>query len=78
MRDAGFDATVRTFFDEQPRWLMKDVQFIRLAGEDEPAISLSMEAMRAFVAWAMAKGIVRRPERVPEFLALLDRLDHER
>lgn len=74
MTDAEFDEMVRTFLDEQPRRLIDGVKFLRLPGQDEPALGLSTDAMKAFLAWAMDEGIVGRPERVPEFLALLDQL----
>jgi hypothetical protein len=78
MTGAEFDEMVRTFLDEQPRWLINGVSFLRLPDQDEPAMALSTDAMEAFTVWAKDKGVVGRPERVPELLALLDQLGRAR
>ena len=78
MREADFDVMIRTFLDEQPRWLIDGVKFLRSPDQDEPALGLSTDAMKAFIAWAMEKGIVGRPERIPTLLAMLDQLRHAR
>ena len=37
-------------------------------------MALSTIAIKAFIAWALNKGVVKKPERVPEWLKLMDRL----
>ena len=60
------------FLEEHPEWL-DAVRYIPLPDSDEPQMYLRSDALRAFLVWGMAKGYFRHPERVPEFLAAMQR-----
>ena len=60
------------FLSEQPQWLAHDVKYLQLPDEDEPSMALSAEAVKAFVQWVMAKGIVGKPEKLPAFVQFMD------
>jgi hypothetical protein len=70
----SYEHVIRMFLDEQPHWLAHDVQYRQLEAGAEPEMALSTTAMKAFVEWSMHKGLVGKPERVPDFLDLMDRL----
>jgi hypothetical protein len=48
---------IRMFLDEQPHWLDHDVAYRQFPGSDEPEMGLSTTAMKAFIAWVLAKGL---------------------
>jgi hypothetical protein len=68
------EEAIRMFLEEQPHWLDHDVAYRQFPGSDEPEMGLSRTAMKAFIAWALAKGFVGKPERVPAWLEFLNRL----
>jgi hypothetical protein len=68
------EGAICMFLDEQPQWLDHDVAYRQWPGSDEPEMALSTIAIKAFIAWALDKGVVKKPERVPEWLKLMDRL----
>jgi hypothetical protein len=67
---------IRMCLDEQPHWLDRDVTYRQWPGSDEPEMGLSITALNAFIAWSLDKGFVGKPERVPEWLGLIERLPH--
>lgn len=74
MNDADFEAAMQTFLEEQPHWLERDVKYIH-SGEPgiEPEMGLSIEAMKGFVRWLLAHGLVPNPELAWDYMESLIR-----
>jgi hypothetical protein len=69
------DHTTQEFLAEQPQWLEHDVMYQRLDETGEPEMWMSLEATKAFIRWAQAKGIVGRPDVAQDMLDKLDGRD---
>lgn len=64
------------FLTEYPDAL-SGVKYVTLPGGTQPEMMLNTPTMTRFVLWAVDKGYVTRPERVPELLGALSRVAAE-
>jgi hypothetical protein len=64
------------FLEDHPD-ARRGVAYRTIPGSTEPEVVMTMETMTRFIAWALSRGYVTRPERVPELLGALSRVAEE-